>query len=114
MTPSLTKSFWNSRDDLSPQASFILTYVEELWAELHFGTFFKAYDNWFSYEKHPVSLRLGMFPYQLGRGVALGDMPAHIPYLGFDSYGYDDTRVNHPGILIHGYINKDISIVFKY
>lgn len=92
----------------------LLTYVEELWAELHFGTFFKAYDNWFSYEKHPVSFKIGMFPYQLGRGVSFGDMPMHIPYLGWDSYGYDDTRVNHPGILIHGYINKDISYDLYY
>jgi len=100
----------------SPQTKAInlLTYVEEAWVNLHFGTFFEAYDNWFSYKKHPVSLKVGYFPYTLGRGISLGDYPMHIPYLGWQSYNYDDTRSNHPGILIHGYINKDISYDLYY
>jgi len=92
----------------------LLSWIEEAWIDLHFGTFFKAYDGWTSLEKHPVSLKIGYFPYELGRGISFGDSPMHIPYLGWESYRYDDTRYNHPGILVHGKINKDISYELYY
>ena len=104
----------NVKYDRSVNTLNLLTYVEEAWINLHFGTFFDAYDNWFSYQNHPISLKVGYFPYQLGRGISLGDYPMHIPYLGWASYGYDDTRTNHPGILVHGNINKDISYDLYY
>jgi hypothetical protein len=92
----------------------MLTYMEEMWINMHLGTFFDAYDNWFSYKNHPVSIKMGYFPYQLGRGIAFGDAAMHIPYLGWDSYQYDDARFNHPGILLHGYVNKNISYDLYY
>lgn len=92
----------------------LLSYVEQAWVNLHFGTFWKAYDNWISLEDHPISLKIGYLPYQLGRGISLGDAFIHLPYLGLDSFGYDSTRSDEPGILIHGYINKDISYDFYY
>ena len=92
----------------------MLTYMEEMWINLHLGTFFDAYDNWFSYKNHPVSIKMGYFPYQLGRGISFGDFPVSIPYLGWDSYHYDEARFNHPGVLVHGYINKDISYDLYY
>jgi hypothetical protein len=57
---------------------------------------------------------MGYFPYMLGRGISFGDFPIHVPYLGWDSQKYDDARFNHPGILIHGYINKNISYDLYY
>lgn len=92
----------------------MLTYMEEMWINLHFGTFFNAYDNWFSFKNHPVSLKMGYFPYTLGRGIALGDFPINIPYLGWNAEKYDDARFNQPGILIHGNINKDITYDLYY
>jgi len=92
----------------------MVTYMEEMWVNLHFGTFFKAYDNWFSYKKHPVSLKMGYFPYELGRGISMGSAITHIPFLGFDSEYYEDLIINQPSILIHGFINKNISYDLYY
>jgi hypothetical protein len=111
--------FWYDESHYTPfsndtKAINMLTYMEELWVNLHFGTFFDAYDNWFSYKNHPVSVKMGYFPYMLGRGISFGDFPIHVPYLGWDSLKYDDARFNHPGVLIHGYINKNISYDLYY
>jgi hypothetical protein len=111
--------YWYDESHYTPfsddtKAINMLTYMEELWINLHLGTFFEAYDNWFSYKDHPVSVKMGYFPYMLGRGISFGDFPIHVPYLGWDSLKYDDARFNHPGILIHGYINKNISYDLYY
>lgn len=111
--------YWRQEGAYTPHADAnshlnLLTYVEEAWVDLHLGTFFKAYDSWFSMEKHPVSVKLGYQHYTLGRGLSLGDFPMHIPYMGWDSFGYDDTRAAEPGILIHGNINKHIGYDLYY
>ena len=101
----------NARDNKSLN---LLTYVEEVWFDLHFGTFFDAFDNWFSFKDHPASIKMGYFPHQVGRGISFGDFPMHLPYLGFPSYERDDTRYTHPGILLHGNITKDIAYGLYY
>jgi hypothetical protein len=110
--------YWYDESHYTPfsddtKARNMLTYMEELWINLHLGTFFEAYDNWFSYKDFPVSVKMGYFPYMLGRGISFGDFPIHIPYLGWDSLKYDDARFNHPGVLIHGYINKNSILLSK-
>jgi len=106
--------FTNSDGARDNKTLNLLTYVEEAWFDLHFGTFFDAYDNWFSFKDHPASIKMGYFPHQVGRGISFGDFPMHLPYLGFPSYERDDTRYTHPGILLHGNITKDIAYGLYY
>ncbi|MCK4517847.1 hypothetical protein KAT92_03665 [Candidatus Babeliales bacterium] len=106
--------FTNSDDVRDNKTLNLLTYVEEAWFDLHFGTFFDAYDNWYSFKDHPTSIKMGYFPHQVGRGISFGDFPMHLPYLGFPSYERDSTRYTHPGILLHGNITKDIAYGLYY
>ena len=111
---------WNGNETMEPQY-YTYTDLEEAWINLHFGTFFKAFDNWCSCEKHPVSVKVGYFPYSLGRGIAFGDAEINISYLGWGSFLgpvapniYREVKRNHPGILVHGYVNKNISYDLYY
>ena len=87
---------------------FSSTYLEEAWLNVHLGTFV----GWL--DRHPISVKAGYFPYQLGRGISFGDAPMNIDYLGWGGGGSEDTRYNHPGILLHGHIRDNITYDFYY
>jgi hypothetical protein len=61
-----------------------------------------------SWDKHLHVLKVGYFPYQLGRGVSLGFADeGGIKYLGFEiSYDPIESAYYSPGILLQGWIHK--------
>ena len=111
--------YWCREDKYTPfsddsRSLSMLTFMEELWANVHLGTFFDTYDRWFSFKDHPVSIKFGYFPYAIGRGISYGGDPMNIPYLGWPGEGREDTRYNPAGILIHGKIIDDITYDLYY
>ena len=116
----LGRNFWN-RDNAGNISAGDVDF-NEAWINLHLGTFFKPFGNWFSLKDYPISVKMGWFPYELGRGISLGHGQTEAWYLGFDtafdlnSHFRDIDRKDlcEPGFLVHGVINKDITYDFYY
>ena len=78
-----------------------LPWISEAWLSYSFNAAFGLKND----EIH--SIKLGWFPFSLGRGIALGsDYGSNRPYLGVYGYGTEDKFA--PGILLTGDILKDV------
>jgi len=87
-----------------------LVYAEDAWFTIHFGTFVDCLKS------HPISFRMGYFPYWIGRGLSLGfheDMA--LTYGGWEGEGGNFRFPSMPpGILITGKFNDNASWDFYY
>jgi len=85
-------------------------FMEDVWVKINFGTF-----NDFL-EKHPLSLKIGLFEYQLGRGISLGQYLD----LGIEFMGWKGPAGAHhfphcpPGISLRGKIVEHLFFDFYY
>lgn len=81
-------------------------FLEEGWVKINFGTFCKKL------EENPVSLTIGYFAYQVGRGIALGkkeDLSVTTIGWGGD-FGATRFPMQPSGILIRGQIAENFSV----
>ncbi len=83
-----------------------LVFVEQAWFKLHFGTFAKPCRG------QDTFLKIGYFPYQLGRGITMGmHNDLAVDYLGWGGEGgFTRYPFMPPGILWHQEINKKLSV----
>ncbi len=83
-----------------------LVFVEEAWFKLHVGTFAKPCKGQDTY------LKVGYFPYQLGRGLTMGTHnDLAVDYLGWGGDGgFTRYPFMPPGILWHQEITKKLSV----
>ncbi len=93
-------------NDIQVKSVLPLLFVEEAWFKLNVGTFAKPCKG------QDTFLKIGYFPYQVGRGVSMGlhgDLA--VDYLGWGGEaGYTRFPAAPPGILWHQEINKKLSI----
>lgn len=93
-------------NDIQVKSVLPLLFVEEAWFKLNVGTFAKPCKG------QDTFLKIGYFPYQVGRGVSMGlhgDLA--VDYLGWGGEGgYSRFPAAPPGILWHQEINKKLSI----
>lgn len=87
-----------------------LMYLEDAWGAVHLDKLFEPF------KAHPITVKAGLFPYYLGRGLSLGmhgDMA--LLYAGWEGLN-GNTRFPSmpPGILIRGKFSKNISWDFYY
>jgi len=87
-----------------------LMFLEQAWFKLNFDTFCKNLDD------HPMFLKIGFFPYIVGRGVTMGyhdDLA--VDYLGWAGEG-NFTRYPSmpPGLLFRATLFKDLTADFYY
>ena len=91
-------------DKHNHQYTVPLVYLEQAWFDLHLGTIFERF------RKNPVSFKMGLFPYWIGRGLSLGfheDMA--LTYGGWEGENYFNRFPSMPpGILIHGQISNNL------
>jgi len=86
-----------------------LIYQEEAWFDLDFDVFSSKI-------KIPISLRVGYFPYKVGRGIALGDyFDGAISYMGWQTPSTSSNASNSPaGILWEIDFTEEIGLDFYY
>ena len=82
-----------------------MLFVEDAWLKLHLDTFAPALKDM------PTSLKIGYFPYVLGRGLAMGyHEDLAVDYLGWaGDGGFTRYPSMPPGILLHNQISEHIS-----
>jgi hypothetical protein len=87
-----------------------LVFVEDAWFKLNFGTFVRWLKN------NPTFLKMGFFPYEVGRGFSLGTHEdVCLTYGGWQGDGWATVFPSMPpGILFHGKITDNIYWDFYY
>ncbi len=82
-----------------------MLFVEDAWLKLHLDTFVPALKTM------PTSLKIGYFPYVLGRGLTMGyHEDLAVDYLGWPGDGgFTRYPSMPPGILLHNQVSEHIS-----
>lgn len=94
--------------DLPVKSLVPLIYAEEAWVQVHFDAFTRGLRD------HPLSFKIGQFPYIAGRGISLGYFnDLGVDYLGWVSEGtFPNYRYRAPGAVLKGQIIKDLTAEF--
>ena len=116
----LSRGVWRRSD--GSRIDYLEAHMNQVWINFHLGVFYKPFGNWFSLKDYPIDVKMGWFPYELGRGITLGHGQTEAWYMGFsnvfDSNTYlrdiDRRDLIEPGILLHGAISKDITYDLYY
>ncbi|MBT4594993.1 hypothetical protein HOD08_03890, partial [bacterium] len=90
-----------NQDSITPS---ILAFIKEAYLKLSFDTMFEAFSG------HPHHLKVGYFPFLVGRGISLGDQSVGgVSYFGFGRSGVQTYAPEFaPGVLWSGVLPHDV------
>jgi len=96
--------------NVAARSSVPLVFAEQAWMKIHIDAFCDAF------KKYPTFLKVGYFPYILGRGLVLGyhgDLA--VDYLGWQQQrSFDRFPAAPPGILLTTQFTENWSMSFYY